>query len=246
MKHSVQVTQVTKEYRLNKEKPTLIENLFRSKKRETFNALHDISFSIKQGECVGLIGANGSGKTTLLKLLAGITVPSSGSLIVQGSIVSLINISAGFHPELSGKENIYLNGLLIGLRKEEIDRNFKKIIDFADIGSFISAPFYTYSEGMKLRLGFSIGSISNPDVLLLDEALAVGDTSFQKKAKDVLNSFKKQKKTIVIASHVLPFLETFCTKIIWLHNGEIVKIGGKKLLAEYAHYVPKSTWVETA
>lgn len=236
---AISVRNVTKTYVLRHEKPTLIESILYRTKKEVFTALDNISFDMNKGDRLGLIGSNGSGKTTLLKLIAGISKQQKGSINIRGKIVSLIDLSAGFHPDLSGEENIFLNGLIIGMSRNELKEKKQKIIDFADIGNFIDAPLYTYSNGMQLRLGFSIAIHSDPDILLLDEGFAVGDEVFRKKANIQIKKFKKQKKTLIMVSHWLEELEKNCNKFIWLENGKIVSSGGNEVLKKYLSKLAK-------
>ena len=189
---AIQIKNVSKTYQLRHEKPTLIESILYRSINDIHVALDNISFSLKKGERLGVIGSNGSGKTTLLKLLAGITKQQKGKLSISGKVVSLIDLEAGFHPDLTGEENIFLNGLIIGMSRKEIKEKKDLIVSFADIGKFIDAPLYTYSSGMKLRLGFSIAVHSNPDILLLDEGFAVGDEGFRQKVNKKILDFKKQ------------------------------------------------------
>jgi len=230
---AVEVKNVTKTYMLRHEKPTLIESLLYRSKNEKHVALKDISFSIFKGDRLGIIGSNGSGKTTLLKLLAGITKQQKGNIKMNGRVVSLIDLSAGFHPDLTGEENIFLNGLVIGMNKDEIESKKKSIVKFADIGKFIDAPLYTYSTGMQLRLGFSIAVHSDPDILLLDEGFAFGDEDFREKANKKISEYRRKKKTLIIVSHWLFELERNCNKILWLERGEIIEYGNKGLLNKY-------------
>lgn len=230
---AISVKDVTKTYVLRHEKPTLIENLLYKTRKDIHVALKDISFLVYEGDRVGIIGGNGSGKTTLLKLLAGITRQQKGFIKVTGRVVSLIDLSAGFHPDLTGEENIFLNGLVIGMTRNEIADNMQSIIEFADIGKFIDAPLYTYSSGMRLRLGFSVAIHSSPDVLLLDEGFAVGDENFRNKANKKILEFKKQTKTLIMVSHWLEELKRNCNKIIWLDKGKIIAFGGVEVLKEY-------------
>lgn len=233
-KRAVELSKVSKKYTLYHEKPTLAENILNWKKKEKFFALKKISFAIKKGEAVGIIGPNGSGKTTLLEIIAGITVPTEGSVEMIGKVASLIEIDAGFHPELTGEENIYLNGLLVGMTKFEIGLKLNQIIDFADIGQFIDSPFYTYSSGMKLRLGFSIVVHTNLNILILDETLAVGDQNFQKKSFNKIQEFFRSGKTIIIVSHNLNYLKLNCDRVIWLEEGKIKRDGlARKVIQEY-------------
>ena len=222
----IQLSNVSKKYILHHEKPTLIENLIGGVKKEKFWALKDIHLKIEKGERIGIIGPNGSGKTTLLEIIAGITWPTKGRVVIKGKLVSLIELEAGFHPELTGEENVFLNGLLVGMSKEEIKSRLKKIISFADIGQFIDAPFYTYSEGMKLRLGFSIVAHTDPDIVLLDENMAVGDKDFKEKSYKKIKEFFRRGKTIVLVSHNMELIKKVCSRVIWLNKGKI-KLQGR-------------------
>lgn len=230
---AINLQHVTKEYPLQHEKPTLAEQLFRRKYAERFIALSNVSLKIYQGERVGIVGQNGSGKTTLLKVINGISTPLTGKIKTRGKIISLIDLNAGFHPELTGEENVYLNGLVVGMSRQEVKDKFQQIVDFADIGKFIDAPFYTYSSGMMLRLGFSIAINANPDILLVDEGIAAGDQNFQKKAYQVMQQLYKKKKTILMVSHWLYYLKMNCTRFIWMDDGKIYKDGNSKVLDEY-------------
>ncbi|MGD9129364.1 MAG: ABC transporter ATP-binding protein [Candidatus Woesebacteria bacterium] len=232
-KLAVSLQKITKIYTLHHEKPTFAENIIRRRRKEKFKALNKIDLKIYQGEKVGIIGANGSGKTTLLKIITGITTPSRGKVKTNGKIVSLIDLSAGFHPDLTGEENIFLNGLVIGMSKKEIKQKFKKIVEFADIGQFIDAPLYTYSAGMTLRLGFAVAVHSDPDILVLDENVAVGDERFRIKTEEKIDEFFEKKKTIVIVSHWLEFLKKNCERILWLEKGKVKRDGKKDILKSY-------------
>jgi len=186
-------------------------------------ALNALNLTVKAGERVGIIGPNGSGKTTLLKIISGITTPTSGTIKTKGRIVSLIDLEAGFHQDLTGYQNIYLNGLLLGMRKNEISGKLKQIVAFADIGGFIDAPLFTYSSGMKLRLGFSIAINTNPEILIVDEGFFVGDDNFQHKTSKIIQDFSKRKKTILLVSHWLDYIHTTCNRIITFEKGRIIK-----------------------
>lgn len=234
---AVRLNHVSKKYLLRHEKPTLVENVLQRKSSEEFWAINDLSLNIRKGEKLGIIGPNGSGKTTLLKIIAGITAPTSGEIETQGKVVSLIELSAGFQPDLTGEENILLNGLLIGMSKEEIRCKKDAIVQFADIGSFIDAPFYAYSAGMALRLGFSIAIHSDPDILLLDENLAVGDQDFQKKSQKKMEQFFRENKTIILVSHWLDFIKNNCSSVILLKNGSIVRKGSYSSVERYYSYL---------
>ena len=187
--------------------------------------LDSLSFQIRKGEFVSIIGPSGCGKTTLLKLISGIATPSKGSIKTWGKVVSLIDLSAGFHPELTGQENIFLNGLLVGMGRNEVRDKYEEIVSFADIGDFIDAPLYTYSSGMRLRLGFSIAVSANPDILILDEGIAVGDEDFQKKSSRKIDGFFKQKKTIISVTHWMEYLRDHCSRILRLDGGMLVDNG---------------------
>jgi len=204
-------------------------DLFKAlKPEESFAALQNVSFSVEQGEALGIIGNNGSGKSTLLKIIAGITKPTYGKVITHGKISALIELGAGFHPEISGKENIFINGIMLGLSKKEIANKLDEIVRFAELEDFINAPVKTYSSGMFMRLGFSIAVNVNPDLLLIDEVLAVGDEAFGHKCIDKMMEFRRKKKTILLVTHSLPMVEKFCDRAIWLKNGKIQAIGNPK------------------
>jgi ABC-type polysaccharide/polyol phosphate transport system ATPase subunit len=188
--------------------------------RETFQALDDVSFVVPAGATVGVIGRNGSGKSTALKLVAGITKPTSGTVTVRGRVSALIELGAGFHPEISGRENVFINGIMLGLSKREIQKRFDEIVDFAELREFIDAPVKTYSSGMYMRLGFSVAIHVDPEILLVDEVLAVGDEGFTHKCLDKFGEFKQRGKTILLVTHSLGLVERFCDEAIWLDHGK--------------------------
>ncbi len=192
---------------------------------EEFWALQDVSFSVAQGETFGIIGENGSGKSTLLKLLCGILRPDQGSIGINGRVAGLLDLGAGFHPDLSGRENLYLNGSLLGFSKVQIDRRFDEIVSFAELEAFIDTPIKHYSSGMYVRLGFAIAVNVDPDVLLIDEVLAVGDESFQHKCYERLQDFKRRGKTFILVTHDLGAVERFCTQAMLLRDGRVVTSG---------------------
>ena len=194
----------------------------RKKTIEKVEALKNINLSIKKGETVGIIGKNGAGKSTLLKLIAGVSYPTSGKVNVYGRVVPLIELGAGFHPELSGKENIFLNGVILGMEEKYLVEKFSEIVSFSEIPmDFIFTPVKYYSSGMFMRLAFSVAVFSKPEILLVDEILAVGDIAFQKKCLDKMNEFKKQKVTIVFVSHSMEQVKNFCDKVIYLKEGRV-------------------------
>jgi ABC-type polysaccharide/polyol phosphate transport system ATPase subunit len=193
--------------------------------REEFWALRDISFSLKQGEVLGLIGMNGAGKSTLLKILSQVTVPTTGSFVTHGRLGSLIEIGAGFHPDLTGRENIFLNGSIMGMAKREVQEKFDQIVAFAEVERFIDTPIKFYSSGMQMRLGFAVAAHTDPDVLLIDEILAVGDASFQAKCLNKLAELKEHDKTIILVSHHLTNITEHSTTVLWLDHGTVRMFG---------------------
>ena len=202
------------------------------KPAETFTALQDVSLRVEAGETVGVIGPNGSGKSTLLKLVAGITKPTSGTVNVKGRISALIELGAGFHPEISGRENIFINGIMLGLSKREVVQKFEEIVEFAELEEFIDAPVKTYSSGMYARLGFAVAIHVNPDVLLVDEILAVGDQGFTHKCLDKFAEFRRRGKTILLVTHSLSLVERFCDDAVWLDSGLIKAVGDPKRVVD--------------
>ena len=192
---------------------------------ETFSAVQDVTFTLPAGRTLGVIGRNGSGKSTMLKLVAGITKPTSGTVTVNGRISALIELGAGFHPEISGRENVFINGIMLGLTKKEITRRFDEIVEFAELEEFIDAPVKTYSSGMYMRLGFAVAIHVDPDVLLVDEVLAVGDEGFTHKCLDKFAEFKRRGKTILLVTHSLGLVERFCDEALWLDGGRLKGLG---------------------
>jgi ABC-type polysaccharide/polyol phosphate transport system ATPase subunit len=188
---------------------------------DTFPALENVSFTVAQGRTYGVIGRNGSGKSTALKLVAGITKPTSGTVTVRGRISALIELGAGFHPEISGRENVFINGIMLGLTKREITARFDEIVEFAELENFIDAPVKTYSSGMYMRLGFAVAIHVDPDLLLVDEVLAVGDEGFTHKCLDKFAEFRRRGKTILLVTHSLGVVERFCDEALWLDGGKV-------------------------
>jgi ABC-type polysaccharide/polyol phosphate transport system ATPase subunit len=223
---------------------SLIKNL---KPDETFTALNDVSLTVPKGRTLGVIGRNGSGKSTLLKLVAGITKPSSGTVKVDGRISALIELGAGFHPEISGRENVFINGIMLGLTKREVAQRFDEIVDFAEMQEFIDAPVKTYSSGMYMRLGFAVAIHVDPDVLLVDEVLAVGDEGFTHKCLDKFAEFKRRGKTILLVTHSLGMVERFCDEALWLDGGRIKGSGDpKRIVGAYVTDVQRKEEDELA
>jgi homopolymeric O-antigen transport system ATP-binding protein len=205
--------------------PVISRLLSVRRRSEDFWALRNVSFEVKRGEALGIIGANGAGKSTILKLLSNITTPTTGEIMIGGRLSSLIEVGSGFHPELTGRENIYLSGLILGMRRREISLKLNSIIDFAGVSQFIDTPVKRYSSGMYVRLGFSIAAHLEADILLLDEVLAVGDAAFQAKCIERVNDLKEGGKTIVFISHDLGSVEKICDRALLLERGEITASG---------------------
>ena len=228
---------IWKEFRVYHEKNQSIKEIFIKRKRaeyETFWALKDVSFAVKQGITFGLIGENGSGKSTMLKILAKILRANQGTVEIKGKVSALLELGTGFHPELTGRENVFLNGSILGLSRKEISKRFNDIVAFSELEQFIDSPVKTYSSGMYVRLGFAVATNVDPDVLLIDEILAVGDEAFQRKSLDKLYELKKQKKTIIVVSHALSSIAEICDEAIWLDKGEIKAAGkARKVVATY-------------
>jgi lipopolysaccharide transport system ATP-binding protein len=206
----------------------------RSAPCETFWALKDITFKIKKGETVGFIGRNGAGKSTLLKILSRITEPTSGVAKIHGRVASLLEVGTGFHGELSGRENIYLNGAILGMQKREIERKFDEIVDFAEVEKFVDTPVKRYSSGMYLRLAFAVAAHLEPEILIVDEVLAVGDASFQKKCLNKMHTVGKEGRTVLFVSHNLSAVTSLCQRAIWLNQGKVITDGpSQQTVSEY-------------
>jgi ABC-type polysaccharide/polyol phosphate transport system ATPase subunit len=203
----------------------LIEILTRRPRHVRFPALEGVSFEVERGETVGIIGQNGAGKSTLLKLLCGVARPSSGSLETKGTIASILELGTGFHPEFSGRDNAALNAAILGLSPGEIRERLPAILEFSELGSFVDRPVKTYSSGMYMRLAFSVAVNVDPDILVIDEALAVGDGHFQKKCIDKIRDFQEQGKTILFCSHALYYISSICRRTLWLDQGKVVRYG---------------------
>ena len=196
--------------------------------------LKDVTFTVPQGTVLGIIGPNGAGKSTLLRLIAGIYRPTSGRIVVNGRVSALLNLGLGFHPELTGRENIIIGGLAMGLSRQEIMKKMDEIIHFAELEDFVDAPVRTYSSGMYMRLAFSVAVNVDPDILLLDEVLAVGDASFAEKSRRRMDEFKEQGKTILLVTHDLATVENWCYQTLWLDKGEVQALGDpREVVARY-------------
>lgn len=204
----------------------------------SYLAIEDISFKVNKGESVALIGRNGAGKSTSLSLVAGVIKPTSGTVNVVGRVASMLELGGGFHPELTGRENIKLNATLLGLRRKELADRIDKIIDFSELGEFIDEPIRVYSSGMLAKLGFSVITQVDPDILIIDEVLAVGDISFQKKCIETINEFKKKGVTILFVSHSLSDIGKICDRVIWVENHKVKMIGhSDEIINAYEQYM---------
>ena len=228
MSAAITVQNLSKRFRLYHERNQYLKTAMLRGKRaqfEEFWAVHDVTFEIANGSTFGIIGSNGSGKSTLLKCLAGILTPDRGSLSVNGRLSALLELGAGFHPDLSGRENIFLNGAILGMSNKEIQLRFEDIVDFAGLGNFIDTPVKNYSSGMVVRLGFAIAANVEPEILLIDEVLAVGDAEFQQRCFEKIENFRQDGRTIVLVSHGLSDVEKLCSDVAWLDKGHLRKIG---------------------
>ena len=230
----IEADDVWKTFKVYKERnPSLKEMLIRGRSAyDTFWALKGVSFSVKQGSTIGLIGENGSGKSTMLKILAKILRPQRGSVRIDGKVSALLELGAGFHPDLTGRENVFLNGSILGLTKSEIAGKLDQIIKFSELDQFIDTPVKNYSSGMYVRLGFAVAINVEPDVLLIDEILAVGDEAFQRKCLNKLYDLKEQGKTIVVVSHALESVRSICDEAVWLEHGEMKAEGSARSVVE--------------
>lgn len=227
---TLEVKNVSMKYRLatekiNSMKHYLIKKMRREIQYEDFYALNDVSFTVTKGEVFGIVGRNGAGKSTLLKIVSGILKPTQGEVIRRGTIAPMIELGAGFNGDLTGFENIYMNGLVLGHSRKYIDQHVEEIIDFSEIGKFIHTPLKNYSSGMKARLGFSIATIVKPDILILDEVLSVGDFKFKEKSENKIMSMIDGGTTVLFVSHSINQVEKLCDRVLWLENGEIKGTG---------------------
>ena len=236
MKYALEVTSLSKHFRLYHERNQSLKATITKGRRaryEEFGAVKNVSFHIEEGTTFGIIGSNGSGKSTLLKCLAGILSPDSGTISSHGRIVALLELGAGFHPELSGRENIFLNGAILGMSQEEIRQKFDSIVEFAGLERFIDMPVKNYSSGM-----FAVAINVDPEILIIDEVLAVGDELFQHKCFEKIDQFRQQGKTIILVSHGLSMVTQLCDQVLWLNSGEVQRIGPpEEVVAEYLSFV---------
>lgn len=232
---AVVVDHVSKKFRLFRERnQTLKSAVLRGRKTvaEDFWAINDVSFEVPQGQTFGLIGRNGSGKSTLLKTLARIYYPDKGAITLRGKVASLLEVGSGFHPELSGRENIYLNASILGLKRKEVDARFDEIVDFSGVQKFIDQPVKNYSSGMYVRLGFSVAVHTSPDILVVDEVLAVGDGAFKEKSRKKFLDFTRDGKTVIFVSHSLDQVRDMCNQVAWLDKGSLREVGDATAVAD--------------
>ena len=225
---AISVNSLSKNFRLYHERNRYIKAALlrgRRAKYEEFWALSDVSFEVAHGATLGIIGSNGSGKTTMLKCLTGIYTPDKGRIRIDGKVAALLELGAGFHPELTGSENIYLNGAIIGMSKRDVQSKFSSIVEFAGLERFIDTPVKNFSSGMVVRLGFSIAAHVEPKILLIDEILSVGDQDFQRKSSEKIEEFRREGRTIVVVSHSLGLVQQLCKEVIWLEKGQIKQVG---------------------
>lgn len=240
---AVKVSHVSKTFKLPHEKHTSLKSAlinFRNRGYEIQQALKDVSFEVKKGEFFGIVGRNGSGKSTLLKLIAGIYTPDSGTITVNGKLVPFIELGVGFNPELSGRENVYLNGALLGFSRKEMEAMYDDIVHFAELERFMDQKLKNYSSGMQVRLAFSIATRVKGDLLILDEVLAVGDEAFQRKCREYFYKLKREKKTVILVTHSMESVRSFCDKGILIDQGKIVKYGNPdEIAARYSETFQK-------
>lgn len=241
----IEVTDVWKKFRLRQDRADgfakLFVNIFNAARKDhrdkDFWALREINFSVEDNTSFGIIGINGSGKSTILKLLTGTMKPTRGNIRVKGRKSSLIELGAGFHPDFSGRENVYLNGMILGLSKNDIRRKFDDIVAFAELEEFIDVPVKYYSSGMHARLGFSVATAVDPEVLIIDEVLAVGDLNFREKCMNRITDMQKKGVSVVLVSHGMADVERVCDKAMWIHHGRIMGYGeAKKVAADYKEF----------
>jgi lipopolysaccharide transport system ATP-binding protein len=231
MKPVIQIRNVSKNYALYHNLVGIKNVLFnlrdvvKKTRSSTFAALTDVSFEVYPGETLGIVGLNGSGKSTLLSLIAGVMEPDTGTVEAHGRISPLLQLGAGFHPELTGLENIYMNAVLLGMTRVQVTEKLESIVEFAEIGQFIDQPLRTYSSGMQARLAFSVATHIEPEILLVDEILSVGDVSFHEKSFQKILEFKKNGATIIMVSHSLNSIQMICDRVIWLEKGRIQRMG---------------------
>ena len=253
MAAAVEFENVSKRFIVHHERPRSFQELavsFFKRNNASWEelwALRDVSFAVERGETLGIIGPNGSGKSTLLKLITRILEPTSGRIVVNGKVSALIELGAGFHPDLTGRENVFLNGSLLGMSRREMEEKFEEIVEFTELGRFIDMPLKHYSSGMQMRLGFAIATSVDPDILLIDEVLAVGDEAFQRKCMRKIAEFKRRGKTIIFVSHDLDAVRELCSEVIWLDGG-VIRARGRpdEVIVQYLRDIGEEAPLELA
>lgn len=234
----IDIKNVSMKFDLGIEKVFSIKQAFieflsgKKKKKEYFWALKDVSFHINKGEVIGLIGSNGAGKSTLLKVVSGVMKPTKGKIEVNGNISPMIELGAGFDPELTARENIYLNGAILGYSKEFLDEKFDEIVEFSELEEFLEVPVKNFSSGMTAKLAFSIATVVDPEILIVDEILSVGDIKFQEKSKNKMMSMINGGTTVLYVSHSLQSIKDLCTKVVWIEHGEVQMVGDSKTVCD--------------
>lgn len=240
---AIEVEHISKDYRAQRGGRVLLgkrglSDWIRGRRSECMTVLDDIHFQVEEGDSFGIIGANGSGKSTLLKIISGVTVPTKGNVTVRGRVASLLELGAGFHPMLTGRENIYLNAGILGMSHDEVDQVFDTIVEFSGIGQFIDQPVDTYSSGMFVRLGFAVAAFTDPDIFLIDEVLAVGDEAFQRKCRTRIGELIEQKKTILFVSHDLDLVNSLCRNVLLLNKGKmLLQAQSSKVIDHYLRQI---------
>lgn len=226
----INVSNVTMKFRMNSDKIMSIKEFVTTALRgklkfNEFTALNNVSFKVKKGETVGIIGRNGAGKSTILKVISGILKPTEGSVVCDGNVVPMLELGSGFDQDLTGRENIFLNGAILGYSEEFLNEKYNEIVEFSELGDFINVPIRNYSSGMLMRLAFSIAAVINPEILIVDEILSVGDAAFQEKSKKRMLELMSGGTTVLFVSHSLEQIKEMCSRVIWLEHGEVKMIG---------------------
>ena len=240
MDNIIEINNVSMGFRMDLNRVTSLKEwvvtwLSKKSNYKMFWALHDVSFNVRRGEVVGIIGRNGSGKSTLLKIISGLYEPTKGEVKVAGRIVPMLELGSGFDPELTGRENVFLNGAILGYTEAFLKEKFDEILEFSELGSFIDMPLKTYSSGMMMRLAFSVATIVRPEILIVDEILAVGDEAFQKKSRAKMMELMGGGTTVLYVSHNLDQIRELCSKVVWLDHGEVLKKGDTKEVCDAYH-----------